>query len=84
MFTDVDSLKHYDIREPYGDEVALNTIGDVRKFINSIPTNMDDLPAKLFCMDTTYDMDGDVRVQDCIEHSGKRWTFTGLIFTHRG
>lgn len=59
------------------DWISLATIGDLKKYIKDLP---DDLPIYQYQNDTAYDLEvykGDI---ECIEHSGRIHTQTGLWF----
>jgi hypothetical protein len=55
----------------------MRTIGDLRKLIEDSP---DDVMIYFYSYGTVYDLEAEIRSQDCGEHSGKVWKAEGLVF----
>lgn len=70
---------------PYTDTATrVKTVADLRRLIDGVP---DDTKVYLFGYagyDTVYDLEAEVKRQQCIEHSGKIHEVVGLVFQVEG
>lgn len=58
---------------------SIRTVGDLRRLIETVPDETNVYLWDVGIGGTVYDVSGEVRRQDCVEHSGKRHTVYGLL-----